>query len=232
MRVNCTSCSVDLGVANVGVAYIESYDGLVKGQRDCVFEDSRWLISKSFGQRITDASFDEDVRRFIRNGEMYMLMQGEALIGMKLVQTFSCCQRRVLYNAGTVIAPEWQRRGINTCLTRWLVQLRRAEIVASRTQNPNIYRTLQLICSRVWPQLDKRTPADIQQIAACVAQKVNGTLETFDRQRLVDRETYGDTLYDTIPFPENTSPLIKELFSQYVDAQRGDSMLVVGEVSR
>jgi len=169
--------------------------------------------------------------RFIRNGEMYVLRCGEALIGMKLVRMLSCCQRSVLYNAGTVIALEWQRRGVNTRLTRWIVQSRGAEIVASRTQNPNIYRTLQLTCSRVWPQMHERTPENIQQIALCVAQKVNGTLETFDRQRLVDRGTYGDTLYDTIPFPENPSPVIRELFSQYVDAKRGDSMLVIGEVS-
>lgn len=231
MRVDCTPCPVELGVANVQVAYIENYDGLAQEQREYFFEESRLLISKSFGQKTTDTSFDEDVMRFIRNGEMYILRYGDVLIGMKLVRMLSCCQRSVLYNAGTVIALEWQRRGVNTRLTRWLVQSRGAEIVASRTQNPNIYRTLQLVCSRVWPQLDKRTPVDIQQISVCVAKRVNATLETFDRERLVDRGTYGSTLYDTISPPENMSPLIKELFSQYVNVQRGDSMLVIGEVS-
>lgn len=231
MRVDCTLCPVDLGVANVQVAYIENYDGLAQEQRGYIFEESRLLISKSFGQKTTDTSFDEDVRRFIRNGEMYILRCGDALIGMKLVRMLSCCQRSVLYNAGTVIALEWQRRGVNTRLTRWIVQSRGAQIVVSRTQNPNIYRTSQLICSRVWPQMHERTPENIQQIALCVAQRVNGTLETFDRQRLVDRGSYGAMLYDTIPLPENPSPVIRELFSQYVDAKRGDSMLVVGEVS-
>lgn len=230
MGTNRTACSVDLGITGIKVAYAESYDGLAREQRDRLFEDSRQLISKSFGQRTTDTSFDEDVRRFLRNGEVYLLTHGEELIGLKLVQVFQCCRRRVLYNAGTAIAPEWQRRGMNTRLTQWLVQSRGAEVVVSRTPNPNIYRMLQLLCFRVWPQLGEGTPAYIQQIGVCVAKRVNTTLETFDRERLVDRGTYGSTLYDTILPPENTSPLIQELFSRYVDVQRGDSMLVVGEV--
>jgi len=90
---------------------------------------------------------------------------------------------------------------------------------------------LQRICSRVWPQLGEETPASIQQIGVCVARRVNATLEAFDRERLVDQGTYGSTLYDTIPSPENTSSLITELFSRYVNVQWGDSMLVIGECS-
>lgn len=230
MGTNRAACAVDLGIAGIRVAYAESYDGLARERRDRLFEDSRQLISKSFGQKTTDTSFNRDVRRFIRNGEIYLLTHGEELIGLKLVQVFRCCRRRVFYNAGTAIAPAWQRRGINTRLTQWLVRSRDAEVVVSRTQNPNIYRTLQLLCSRVWPQLGERTPAYIQQIGVCVAKRINATIETFDSERLVDRGTYGSTLYDTIPPPENMSPLIQELFSRYVDVQRGDSMLVIGEV--
>jgi len=230
MGTNRTECSVDLGIAGIEVAYAERYDELARKQQDRLFEESQHLISRSFGQRITDPSFGDDVERFIRNGELYLLTHGGELIGLKLVQVFRCCRRRVVYNAGTAITPEWQRRGINTRLTQWLVRSRGAEVVVSRTQNPNIYRTLQHICSRVWPQLGKRAPAYIQQIGVCVAKRINATLETFDRERLIDRGTYGSTLYDTIPSPENTSPLIKELFSRYVNVQRGDSMLVVGEV--
>ncbi len=231
MGTNCTACSVDLGIAGIEVAYAESYDGLARERRDRLFKDSQRLISRSFGQRITDTSFDEDVRRFLRNGEIYLLTHGEELVGLKLVQVFRCCRRRVLYNAGTAIAPEWQRRGVNTHLTRWLIRSRGAEVVVSRTQNPNIYRTLQLVCFRVWPRLGEKTPAYIRQIGVCVAKRINATLETFDRERLVDRGTYGSALYDTIPPPENASLLIKELFSRYVNMRRGDSMLVIGEVS-
>jgi len=130
------------------------------------------------------------------------------VIGIKLVQILSFESSRILYLAGTAIDPEWQGRGLNSQLTSSLIQSHNIDVMVARTQNPNNYKMLQRFCGTVWPQGDSKPPQFIQKIGLHMADRLGRTSGTFNPQTLVDKDTYGSAIYETIPHPQSSSPEI------------------------
>lgn len=222
-----------LGISSVYLYNIDHLDNLPEVAKKELLEKSIPLISQSFGQRQGDPNFKEDVEKFLRNGELYIITHKDAeVIGIRLVQAWVFKNLRILYLAGSAISPNWQRAGLNLRLTSWIASSRNVDITVARTQNPNIYSMMQKFCSKVWPKLEESTPENIQEIGLEMAQRLSRTTDKFNPNILVEIETYGSSLYDTIPHPQNRDQNINNLFSTLLDFGRGDSIFVIGETSK
>jgi len=220
------------GSQGIDLYYTQHFDNLPPVTKEDIFQKAKTLISISFGQNQEDPDFDEDTTKFLKNGELYVLYKDGKVIGIKLVQILSFESSRILYLAGTAIDPEWQGRGLNSQLTSSLIQSHNIDVMVARTQNPNNYKMLQRFCGTVWPQGDSKPPQFIQKIGLHMADRLGRTSGTFNPQTLVDKDTYGSAIYETIPHPQSSSPEINALFANLLNFADGDSLLTIGEVNK
>lgn len=212
--------------------YVNHFDLLPEETKKLLTTQSKTLVITSFGQKETDPGFEDDVIEFLRNGELYIIIRDKKLIGIKHAQALTYDNHSILYLGGAAFSPEAQGNGLNSRLTSHLISSYSADLLTARTQNPNIYKMFERMCNVVWPQPENPTPPHIQEVGLFMIQSLNRTPESFNAVTLVDRKTYGTTLYDTIPHPQSSSWRINEFFNTQLDFAQGDSMIIIGEISR
>ena len=131
----------------------------------------------------------------------------------------------IIYLAGMCIKKDHQRTGIGNELIDYILKSsdKDARYVTMRTQNPAMIaafkKTMQASGAAIFPKEDGGAPADIQDIAMTVAERLNAAY-IFDRESFVFEGVYGASLYGG----EKDMPNIPN-----VDQKNGDAILYIAD---
>ncbi len=129
------------------------------------------------------------------------------------------CEIPCLIVEGIAVHKEYQGRGIFSDMARNVIG--DEQVICLRTQNPRMYRALEKLCKRVYPNYEE-TPELIKSIRRDFAGYLG---EDCDENGIVMKH-YGGLFYGIEPRHERVSKLFEHLGVKVLE---GDGLLVIGE---
>jgi hypothetical protein len=193
-------------------------DKLVKSLAD--------VATDGFGKLRPEA----DVRNHVLRVDRLYLAFDEAqgrLAAFSSYNYHNVCGKNVLYLCGTVVRKEYQQQGFFGLINRLEIANSPVmpDLFVGRTQNPIIYSAMSRLVRTAHPN-GEQIPEHIKNVGMVIARDMLA-MPDFDPDTFVGRGTYGECLYDEIPYSKARPFFDKAL---KLDYKQGDSVLVVGEL--
>lgn len=160
-----------------------------------------------------------DIYTHITNPERVYLLRNEGIKAMASYNSQIICGFNSLVVEGVAVAPEFQGKGVFQEITKQA--LGSADLVFLRTQSPRMYRALEKITERIYPNpegLGEGLNTFLREFAKYLNCKMD--------ERGVVRSYYGRLLYGEEP----THCKITDFFKKdlKMDLSKGDALLVMG----
>ncbi len=183
------------------------------------------ITRNGFGSEITR----EDVEHHVLDvDELYLVKENDHLIGFASYDNLIYDKQDILYLSGMVIDPEHQGKGIFGRVNSKIIKQESPDLFAMRTQNPAIYSATAKLSSEIYPNnvtASSSVPSDIQSIGNYIAKEFL-SMDNFNQNNLVSRNTYGHSLYGSIPEVKTKSFFDSKLTLDY---DKGDSIILVAK---
>jgi len=133
--------------------------------------------------------------------------------------------KEFIYFSGIVVDPSLQGLNYGSLLIQEVMKKSGVKIAVLRTQSPIMYNSFARVC-RVFPSFDgKKTPGEIRSIGEYVAKNIL-CMSDYNPQEMTEKGTYHKLLYGKEPTLDDSN--LDEQFKQKINANRGDSIVVVG----
>lgn len=101
------------------------------------------------------------------------------------------------------------------------------KLAVLRTQSPIMYNSFAKVC-KVFPGLNsKKIPGEIKNIGEYVAKNILH-MSNYNMEEMTEKGTYCKPLYGKEPTLND--PELDRIFKQKININRGDSIIVVGEL--
>lgn len=214
-------------------------DSLNSDQQEDLCRDIYCLCKKSF--HVEDSvEFHEDVKNHVFNThEICIVPFGEVPEGLNpicfktdRIAAFASYNfltywknTEFIYFSGIVVDPSLQGLNYGSVLIQEIMKANNIKIAVLRTQSPVMYNSFAKVCE-VYPSFDgKRIPGAIKDIGGYVAKNILSMLN-YDPQEMTEKGTYHRLLYDKEPVLIDSK--MDRQFKQKINANRGDSVIVVG----
>lgn len=199
------------------------------------------LCRESF--RVEDSSeFQDDVKRHIFDThEICIVPFGEVPNGLSPVcfrtdkiAAFASYNflhywknREFIYFSGIVVDPSLQGLNYGSLLIQEIMKSNEIKLAVLRTQSPVMYRSFAKVC-KVFPSFDgKKIPGEIKNIGRYVAENILH-MRNYDQEEMTEIGTYSKSLYGEEPILNDSK--LNRSFKQKINTNRGDSIIVVGEL--
>ncbi|MCK5122764.1 MAG: GNAT family N-acetyltransferase [Candidatus Pacebacteria bacterium] len=135
--------------------------------------------------------------------------------------------REFIYFSGIVVDTSLQGLNYGSLLMQEIMKSNGIKLAVLRTQSPVMYNSFAKVC-KVFPSFDGREiPGEIKNIGKYVARNIL-RMSDYDEGKMIGKETYGKSLYGKEPILNNSE--LNRIFKQKINASRGDSIIVVGEL--
>lgn len=211
----------------------KSDTGIQRLLHKCFDSDADNLV-KSLAEVATDGFGkprpEEDVRNHVLQVDrLYLAFDGahDKLIAFSSYDYLDMHGCKTLYLCGTVVRKEYQNQGMFDLVNR--MELANCpfgpDYFVGRTQNPVIYSAMSRLVKSAYPSAVP-IPEDVKKIGVAIA-KEKLHMDDFDPETFVGRGTYGESLYDEVPYCK-ARPFFDNTLK--INYKRGDSVLVVGVV--
>lgn len=191
-----------------------------------VVEESIKVAAEGFSQNPNDEGFRGDVARHVLKApELYLAFLNNKCISFAAIEHFEVEGISVLYLGGVMVRETYQARGLMRNLIAFEIDESKPQVLVARTQNPCVFDLMRKFCdeSNLYPyggppRLGCRT----------VSKFMISKMGNIDLDTLIGNGTYGRCLYgDGVPQSKHSE---SNRFFERIDADKGDSILLVGEV--
>lgn len=153
------------------------------------------------------------------------IWQYDRLGGFCTYSIYKIKNKKILYYGGIMVYPDLQNNGYGGGMMKKAIEMEKPDYIALRTQNPQMYKATEKICSSIYPN-GKRQTEEAKEIGNFIANKLQ--MPNYDKEKMIEKETYGKCLYGTLAPPKKgTEKIFKE-----VNPYNGDSVVVVGKPRR
>lgn len=134
--------------------------------------------------------------------------------------------KKIVYFGGIMVYPKLQDLNYGCSLIRKAMETVKADYLALRTQNPQMYASFAKVCGDTYPN-GKKIPKDVEEIGNFLAREVL-MMSDYDNKTMMEKGTYGKCLYGKIPAPKNG---VEEVFKN-LNPFNGDSVLAIAKAEK
>ncbi|MEK6894983.1 MAG: GNAT family N-acetyltransferase [Nanoarchaeota archaeon] len=174
------------------------------------------MVRNAFGRPDMDY---QDIYNHVTSPENLVLLESDKVIAMGSYNCKKFSGIPSLIVEGVAIDPQFQGRGIFSELTNQVLD--GTALISLRTQNPNMYRSLENYCAEIYPN-EFPTPSGIQAVLKDFAKYLGCEIN----EKGVVKGYYGGLFYDKEPVHPTRSALFKNVFE--LNINQGDAVLAIG----
>ena len=215
-----------LEATNTDILDVGNFKQLSQEVSSSLFHQAVSVIEKSFGQNYKEDLSDQDVRDFLSNGHLYLIINNQRdIIGIELLQLLDIEGVEIMYTGGAAIDPAYQGKNIHSDFRDYMIERNKPQYIAGRTQNPIVYKVYCKSPGTVYPDPKTSVPTHIQKLAMKISETLHMT--NFNPTTLIQKEAYGGAVYgkDRYPVIDIDSDTSK-MFSQ-LEIEKGDAFLIL-----
>jgi len=208
------------------------FSSLSGTEQQLLFNKLYFLTQCGFSQP-SSYELEQDTWGHVSNAEfLYLVVEDQDnIISYSLFNIYQWQRKSILYLSGSMVDPKFQGKGISSNVLKFVAARFQTDYIAARTQNPVMYSSFHKACDKAYPSFhtNDKIPQIIKAIGFYLAKDIL-KMKFYLPDKMVGIETYGHCLYGKEPL--HSSKTIDEVFKKNVNLKRGDSVLLIGTISK